>query len=222
MSKLGEFLNKLYNSRLPVHITPAAREMIDAMGSAMPFPTSLLFKQLLNPPLTNTILNRLGPRKNTIEPLLRHTVNPTIVHGGEKINVVPSRIVLELDGRLLPGYQPEDLFNELNQLMGKTLDYEIIRYTPGPPKPNMGLFPTLQRILTEEDPEGIAIPMLLPGCTDAMHFARLGIQTYGFLPMLLPEDMKFTELIHSANERIPVEAVHFGARAIYKVLQRFS
>ncbi|MNG23331.1 hypothetical protein D3C84_1079210 [compost metagenome] len=105
--------------------------------------------------------------------------------------------------------------------MGQALEYEVIRYNPGPPKPDMGLFPTLQHILIEEDPEGIPVPMLLPGGTDARHFAKLGIQTYGFLPMRLPEDMKFTELIHSANERIPVEAVNFGARAIYKVLQRF-
>ncbi|MCZ8518251.1 MULTISPECIES: M20/M25/M40 family metallo-hydrolase [Paenibacillus] len=222
MTKLGVFLNKLSGSRLPVHITPAAREMIHAMGSAMPFPAGHLFKQVLNPRLTNMVLHQLGSRRHSIEPLLRHTVNPTIVHGGEKINVTPSEITLELDGRLLPGYQPEDLFTELNRLMGQTLEYEIIRYTPGPPKPDMGLFPTLQNILVEEDPEGIPVPMLLPGGTDAMHFSKLGIQTYGFLPMRLPEDMKFTELIHSANERIPVDAVHFGARAIHKVLQRFS
>ena len=38
--------------------------------------------------------------------MLRNTVNATIVRGGAKINVVPSEIELELDGRALPGFRP--------------------------------------------------------------------------------------------------------------------
>jgi acetylornithine deacetylase/succinyl-diaminopimelate desuccinylase-like protein len=50
----------------------------------------------------------------------------------------------------------------------------------------------------------------------------LGIQTYGFLPMPLPPDFNFAQSIHAADERIPAEAVAFGAEAIYKALQRFG
>ena len=39
-----------------------------------------------------TALRLLGERGATIEPMLRNTVNATIVRGGEKINVVPSEI----------------------------------------------------------------------------------------------------------------------------------
>jgi hypothetical protein len=40
--------------------------------------------------------------------------------------------------------------------------------------------------------------------------------------MKLPEDFKFTETIHAADERIPIEAVEFGANAIYLTLLRFG
>jgi acetylornithine deacetylase/succinyl-diaminopimelate desuccinylase-like protein len=63
--------------------------------------------------------------------------------------------------------------------------------------------------------------LLLGARTDACFFSRLGIQTYGFLPMQLPEDFNFTQTIHAADERIPVESVGFGANAIYEVLRRF-
>ena len=86
----------------------------------------------------------------------------------------------------------------------------------------MGLFGTLSSILRESDPDGIPLPMLLPGTTDAKFLSRLGIQTYGFTPMALPQDFNFTRTIHSADERIPIEALGFGAEAIYKVLQRFG
>ena len=64
--------------------------------------------------------------------------------------------------------------------------------------------------------------MLLPGSTDGRFFARLGIQSYGFLPMRLPPDFAFSEMIHGLNERVPVEALSFGSEALYQLLQRFG
>jgi acetylornithine deacetylase/succinyl-diaminopimelate desuccinylase-like protein len=86
----------------------------------------------------------------------------------------------------------------------------------------MGLFPTLSTILREADPAALPIPYMLPAVTDGRYFARLGIQTYGFLPMSLPEDFDFYSSIHAADERVPVAALDFGADAVYKVLQRFG
>ena len=53
-------------------------------------------------------------------------------------------------------------------------------------------------------------------------FSRAGVQTYGFLPMRLPEDFKFEKLIHAADERIPVEALEVGAEAVWRAIQRFE
>jgi len=64
--------------------------------------------------------------------------------------------------------------------------------------------------------------MLLPGVTDGRIFAKLGIQTYGFLPMRLPKDLGFTELLHAADERVPVDALEFGTAAIQAVLERYG
>ncbi len=64
--------------------------------------------------------------------------------------------------------------------------------------------------------------MLMPAATDGRYFARCGIQTYGFLPMRLPASMRFSTLIHAANERIPVDALDFGTRALRQVLLRFD
>jgi acetylornithine deacetylase/succinyl-diaminopimelate desuccinylase-like protein len=64
--------------------------------------------------------------------------------------------------------------------------------------------------------------MLLPGITDGRFFSRLGIQTYGFLPMQLPADLPFMQLIHAENERLPAAAVEFGAAAIGRVLERIG
>ena len=86
----------------------------------------------------------------------------------------------------------------------------------------MGLFDTLAGILREAEPEGIPLPYMLAAVTDGRYFARLGIQTYGFLPMQLPPDLPFTSLIHAADERIPTAAVSFGTQCIHTALQRFG
>jgi acetylornithine deacetylase/succinyl-diaminopimelate desuccinylase-like protein len=222
MAKLGRLLQSLDQHRLPVHVTPAARQMFEAIAAALPAPFNEMIGQLLNPDFTDVVLGELGNLSPIFEPLLRNTVNATIVRGGEKINVIPSEIVVELDGRLLPGFTPDDMFAELRPLIGDEGELELVRYDPCPPEPNMGLFDTLAGIIREVDPEGVPVPLLLSGVTDGRFFSRLGIQTYGFLPMNLPEDMDLTQLIHAADERIPAESLSFGADALYKVLQRFG
>jgi acetylornithine deacetylase/succinyl-diaminopimelate desuccinylase-like protein len=76
--------------------------------------------------------------------------------------------------------------------------------------------------LRQADPNGVAIPLVLPAVTDARHFARLGIQTYGFLPMQLPPEFNFSATIHAADERIPAAALDFGTAAIFQLLIRFG
>lgn len=222
MAKLGRLLQQLDQHRLPVHVTPVARQMIETMASAMPFPISLILRQLLNPALSDRVLNRLGQRGQIFGPMLHNTVNATIVRGGDKINVIPSAIVLELDGRLLPGFGPADMIAELRQIIGAEAELEVVRHDPGPAEPDMGLFDTLAGILREADPSGSPLPLLLTAVTDARFFSRLGIQTYGFLPMNLPADFNFSQTIHAADERIPVDAVDFGANAIFQALQRYG
>ena len=144
------------------------------------------------------------------------------MRGGYKNNVIPTEVSLELDGRILPGYQPQHLIQELRQLLGDDFEIEVLFYDPGPPAPNMALFDTLAGILQRADPDGVPIPLIVPGVTDARHFARLGIQTYGFIPMQLPPDFNFTATIHAADERIPAAALDFGTAAIFELLTSFG
>jgi acetylornithine deacetylase/succinyl-diaminopimelate desuccinylase-like protein len=109
---------------------------------------------------------------------------------------------------------------ELRQIVAQEVEIELVRHDLGPAEPDMGLFDMLAGVLQEADPEGIPVPLLLTGTTDACYFSRLGIQTYGFTPMNLPADLNFIQAVHAINERIPVEAMVFGTEAIYQALRR--
>ncbi len=221
VARLAKLLHDLDRKRMPVHVTPVVRDFVERLAAELPRKESTVIRSLLKPRLTDTALRLLGETGRSIEPMLRNTVNATIIRGGAKINVVPSEIELELDGRALPGFSPEQLIAELQALVGGDIELELVRHDPGPSAPDLGLFETLAGVIRELDPEGVPVPLLQIGVTDGRFFSRVGVQTYGFLPMRLPEDFQFTKLIHAADERIPVAALEFGAEAVWRAIQRF-
>ena len=127
-----------------------------------------------------------------------------------------------MDIRKLPGQTPDDVKRELRDLLGQEVDLEVIYYTDAPPEPDMGLYDTLADILQVADPTGKPAPFVMPAGTDGRFFDRLGIQTYGYLPMDLPPNVDLLQAIHAADERIPVATMDFGTNAIYTLLQRFG
>lgn len=224
MAKLGQVLQRLEHKYLPVHVTTATRQMVQAMSKALPFPANLVLRQLLNPKMTDRVLKLLGKQVEQFGPLLHNTVNATAIGGADNAHRIPDRISLSLVCVLLPGHSPDDVVSELRPIVGEDTEFEIDAsyYEPVPVEPDMGLFHILADILREAEPDGTPVPLLLPSPTDGRHFSRLGIQTYGFLPMNLPPDLSFWQLIHAADERIPLEAMEFGTNAIHRVLQRFG
>lgn len=222
MAKLAQALRRLDRHPLPVHITPAARAMFGGMARGASGAMKIVFSQLLNPALSGAFLKLLGEHSRALAPLLRNTVSPTIVRASDKVNVIPALVELELDGRLLPGIKPGEMLAEVRRVIGQDVELEILRHDPGPGEPDMGLFDILAGILKERVPDGVPIPLLLSGVTDARFMSLLGIQTYGFLPMQLPRDMNLGSAAHAADERIPVESIAYGADAIYRALQLFG
>jgi acetylornithine deacetylase/succinyl-diaminopimelate desuccinylase-like protein len=222
MAKLAKMLTALDENLLPVHITPVVEKMVNAIASTLSEQPASMFRQLLDPTYTDKVIDQLGNGGRMIRPILRNTVNATIIHGGSKINVIPSEIVVDMDGRLLPGYQPDDLLSEVRAIVGDEVEIEVVKFQPGPPPPDMTHFDTLAKILREADPQGTAIPYVVSGVTDAAHFSRLGIQTYGFLPMNLPMSFNFANTVHGADERIPVDALLFGVETVYQAVQRLG
>ncbi len=220
--KLGTLLTNLAKRRLPVHVVPVVREMLGAMAGALPSHQRAALRPLTVPALTDRLLDLFAKDAESLDPLLHNTATPTVIRGGESTNVIPTEITVDLDGRVLPGQTPRDLVRELEALAPGLAEFEIVREEPSvPAEPDLALYPMLAAIIRERDPGGTPMPTLIPGYTDARYFARLGIQTYGFLPMRLPPHIT-TALIHAPDERVPAEAIEFGADCVSEAIRRYS
>lgn len=221
-AQLAALLSKLDSHRLPFHLNPVTEQLIKGLATGLPEPLGGLVLQLLDPARADGILDLLGNVGQTLDALLHNTVNATMIQCGEQFNVIPSRITVTLDGRLLPGFTPDQALAELRELVGDGPELAVTYYDPGQAEADMSQYATLAQILREQDPDGIPVPYMMPASTDGRFFARLGIQTYGFMPVQLPKGFNFMETIHAADERIPVAAVRTGTEAVYQALLRLG
>jgi len=221
MAKLGELLTRLDNGRLPVHLTTPVKQQLERMRDALDEPLKGRFAALLDPARTDAALAELGPMNRGLDAALHNTVNATIVSGGLKVNVIPSEVRVQLDGRLLPGFGPEDMVRELRALVGPEPEIEVTLVGPAQPEVDLSQFELFASVLQEADPGCVPVPSLVTGGTDARHFARLGIRTYGFLPLNVPPDFNSSVTIHAADERVPVRSLEFGAECVYEAVMRY-
>ena len=195
--------------------------MINAIADGLGGDAAITMRKLLDPAHTDAILDELGEMGRMFDAILHNTASPNILRGGDKINVVPGQVELEIDMRIVPGFDPQEALDEIRALVGEWGEVELIQHRASDGYLDMGMFDTLSEILLEGQDGARTVPLLVFGGTDGRFFNQLNIQSYGFLPMDLPEDFDFLSTVHAANERIPVETMHFGTNKIYEVLRRF-
>jgi acetylornithine deacetylase/succinyl-diaminopimelate desuccinylase-like protein len=220
---LGKVLTALDRRRMPVHIVPATRLMLEAMSAHTTGAVRAAIRGLLDHRTAGLTLRALRSRLEVLEPVLRNTVSATVLRGGDKHNVIPAEIHVTLDGRMLPGLTPDVMVDELRSIVGPKpeIEYSLDGAAPAAVDPDLGLFDLLAGLVVEHDPTGVPIPFLLPAVTDGRWFAQLGIQPYGFTPLMLPHDFEFQSVVHAANERVPVDAIRMGSAMLYDLLIRY-
>lgn len=189
----------------------ATTAMLDRLRSVLHLPHAT----------TDELIDRLGPLSRMLRAGLRNTVNPTQLRAGYKTNVVPAIAEGTIDGRFLPG--SEDTFrDEIAHLAGEhvRLD-EIYRGAAVEARQDSALMDAIGAALRHEDQTAFVLPYISTAFTDAKWLAPLGIQCYGFTPMLLPDDLDFTALFHGVDERVPTSALDFGVTVFDRLLSDY-
>ena len=221
VARLGRLLTALDEHRLPVRHHPLTTAFVRRLAAETPEPDRGRLLALLDPARADAALEAMGPEAVLFDSVLRNTLNATIVRAGAKINVIPTEAVVDLDGRVVPGVEAGAFIEEVREIVGSEPEIEVTSEGPHLPEPQLGeFFELLVDVLAGLDPEAIAVPVMLTGATDQRHFGRLGIVGYGFLPLRLPPGYG-QETVHAADERVTVEGLEFGVRALDGVLQRY-
>ncbi|WP_370248527.1 M20/M25/M40 family metallo-hydrolase [Nocardioides sp.] len=194
----------------PVRLTPTMEVLLATVAD--------LAGTEATPENAPALIEEFGGAARMLGAVIRNTVNPTQLEAGYKVNVVPTEATAHLDGRFLPGYEDE-FFATLRELCGDGVDWDFVSHQQPWETPYEGdLVRSMTRAILSEDPDGLVAPYTMSGGTDAKHFRRLGTASFGFAPLRLPADLDFTALFHGVDERVPVDALTFGARVFDRFL----
>jgi acetylornithine deacetylase/succinyl-diaminopimelate desuccinylase-like protein len=148
-----------------------------------------------------------------VEPLLSLTLTPTMVEASKKRNVVPAICDVTVDSRLLP----EQTVAEQEQIVRGILgdgDYELesLEAHGGTRSPiSSPLWDAVEAFVEHVDPGSRPLPICVAGFTDSHWFRdAFGTVSYGFFPSRVMDPEVASRLVHSADERVPVEDLELG------------
>ncbi|MZD05815.1 M20/M25/M40 family metallo-hydrolase [Streptomyces sp. SID5785] len=215
VSRLAAAVSRIGEHRWPVRLTPTVRAALREMAAVYGIETDVDAPDFD----VDALLERLGPAAALVAPTVRNSSNPTMLSAGYKVNVIPGEATALVDGRYLPG--TEDEFRAtLDALTGPDVDWDYHHREVALQAPvDAPAFARMRAAVEEFAPEGHVVPYCMSGGTDAKQFSRLGITGYGFAPLKLPEGFDYQALFHGVDERVPVEALHFGVRVLDRFLR---
>jgi acetylornithine deacetylase/succinyl-diaminopimelate desuccinylase-like protein len=185
-------------------------------------------KLLTKPELLARVL-RLRPDAGvarSLGALLTNTASPTVVRAGNKTNVIPGVAEVEIDGRTLPGQSTEDFLRELRAVLGDDVELEVMKAAPPTVTEPIAspLYDVIARQVVAREPDATVVPYMIPGFTDAKYFTQLGARWYGFSPVKIDKasGIKFADMFHGHNERIPIAGLHWGTEVLDAVVREFA
>jgi acetylornithine deacetylase/succinyl-diaminopimelate desuccinylase-like protein len=140
------------------------------------------------------------------------TISPNVAHGGQKTNVIPDVIDLEVDIRTVPGTTREDVEAMLADALGDLaphVEVTVLQDSLATESPTGNqLWDAIAARTQVAYPGAELIPGLIVGGTDARYFRDRGAIAYGaglFSPSMSFES--FSTRFHGNDERVDVESL---------------
>lgn len=222
--KAAEAAGRIAGKSPPADIKTPVKLFLEKALEAVGVPAPLA-KLASTRPLAPLVARFAGDAAPAVDAMVRNTLTPTVVRGGDKVNIVPSACELSVDCRLLPGYG-EDWVRQYVSALLKGLDYELefIHRDAATESPlGTPLYRAIEAAVASEVPGALAAPFMSTGGTDSRFFrASFGSTAYGFVP--LRSDLPLREMLrlaHGVDERVSLKNIEFCYRLTGKVLEAF-
>ncbi len=187
----------------PKELIPEAKGLLEAvLGEVPPLDDALDRAAAVHPLLPSLV-----------EPLLALTLSPTMISASHQRNVIPAVCEIRVDCRLLPETAPSDVEPLIRAALGNgAYDLEFDEAVGGTRSPlGTPLWDALDEFTAGIEPDARLAPIACAGFTDS-HYLREAYDTtaYGFFPLRALDAELATTLVHSADERIPVDDLALG------------
>ena len=206
VTRLIDGLYYLKSNPFPPRIIDSVEKYFIGMSEYIEEDKSKDYKNIATSIKRERFIKSLQERSPFHHSLTRDTCSITRLGASEKINVVPPLAWAELDCRVLPD-RPSSEFIDKIKSMVKPFGIEVeilMAFTSASSTVDSELFRAIEKTMKGLYPKSHVIPRVTTGFTDS-HFTRdLGIQSYGFNPIIVP--LKELSRIHGNDERVNIKA----------------
>ena len=206
--KAAEIVRRLSEHQPAPYLGDTWRGLVDTMS----IPAELR-RALLDPTTVfDTIAALPTPIARTCHALTHTTISPNVAHGGQKTNVIPDAVDIEVDIRTVPGTTKADVDAMLADALGDLAAHvEIVDLQIGDPTQSPtdnALWESISKHTQVAYPGASIVPGLVVGGTDARFYRHRGRVAYGaglFSPSM--DFATFGSRFHGHDERIDVESL---------------
>ena len=210
--KAAEMVRRLAAYRPQAHISDVWKAQVGVMR----LPDEIKLGLLDPARILETIEQLPAPQARYCHAVTHTTFSPNVAHGGQKTNMIPDVVDLDVDIRTVPGTTVADVEAHLHEALGDLAHHVEIsplqQYHPTESPIGNRLWDALARSSQVAFPGAELIPGLIVGGTDARFFRDKGSIAYGaglFSPSVTFES--FGTRFHGNDERIDVESLGLAA-----------
>jgi carboxypeptidase PM20D1 len=203
---LSRALARLEENPIEGGIQGPFREMLETVGREMAFPRRLVLANLW---LFSPLVERRFAEMPAADTMMRTSTAVTIVEGGVKANVLPSKARAVVNFRIAPGDSVAGVLDHLRRMVDDPRvqvhePSEAREPSPVAPTDSQG-FRLVERTIRQLFPDAIVAPYLLPGGTDSRHYAEFVSEVYRFAAMRVATDD--LPRAHGTDERLSIDAL---------------
>lgn len=206
--KAAEVVRRLTSYDAAVKVVPAWAQYVELSG---------LPPALADPDSLRAALPDLDERTARLAHASTHTtISPNVVRGGQKANVIPDLVEIEVDMRTLPGQGRDEVLALLHDALGPLADEVQVsflqQHDATESSTDTPLWRSMQEVVSALRPGGLLVPSVMTGGTDARYWRYKGSTAYGFglfSDEISPSD--YDSMFHGRNERVDIESLRLSA-----------
>jgi acetylornithine deacetylase/succinyl-diaminopimelate desuccinylase-like protein len=219
---LSDALQKVRTLHFPVQLNEATRAFFTRyaplaggeMGNAM--------RAIVADP-NDAVADATLSRNKIYNSVLRTTCVATMIDGGHAKNALPQKVRANVNCRIMPGTQIEDVRDAIVQVIqNPKVSVSIMEpRSIATPSPVLGtnILKPIEGLARRHFPDIPVIPIMIPASTDGIYMSAAGIPTYGFSAIFSDYATSGT---HGLNERVLVRSVMEARKFQYELIMHYS
>jgi acetylornithine deacetylase/succinyl-diaminopimelate desuccinylase-like protein len=203
--RLGAALARLGEWQPTIRLNATTREYFTRLAQISSGEAAQRYRDVLDPAKVGEVDRYFRANEPAKAALLHATASPTIVEGGYRLNVIPSEVKAQVDLRLLPDDDPDEVL----ALIRATVDDPdvTVAFAPRDVRPggttrlDTEAFAAIEAAVTRHYAT-TTLPIMSTGATDMAYLRAREVQCYGIGPAIDAEDAPKGFGSHSDQERI--------------------